>query len=190
MFLSKKNNILIFSILFFLIGFLLRAYQLNFESYWLDEMISYWIADPGITFNDTLIRREQVTHNPILFDLILKKYLGFFSYEPEIGRYLPLFFGILSIPLLGLLSHQISLNNSFLLTVFLASINVYLISYSQEVRPYSLIFLLSIINLIFYYKLITENQTFLKKIFFLLLFIIFSVLSLSSHPFIFIILFL
>ena len=189
MFLSKKNNILIFSILFFLIGFLLRAYQLNFESYWLDEMISYWIADPGITFNDTLIRREQVTHNPILFDLILKKYLGFFSYEPEIGRYLPLFFGILSIPLLGLLSHQISLNNSFLLTVFLASINVYLISYSQEVRPYSLIFLLSIINLIFYYKLITENQTFLKKIFFLLLFIIFSVLSLSSHPFIFIILF-
>lgn len=189
MFLSKRNNILFFSIIFFLVGFLLRVYQLNYESYWLDEMISYWIADPNITFNDTLIRREQVTHNPILFDLILKKYLGFFKYEPEIGRYLPFFFGILSIPLLGLLSHQISLNNSFLLTIFLASINVYLISYSQEVRPYSLIFLLSIINLIFYYKLISENQTFLKKFVFFLLFIIFSVLSLSSHPFLFIILF-
>ena len=53
MFLSKKNNILIFSILFILIGVFLRAYQLNFESYWLDEMISYWVADPNISFADT-----------------------------------------------------------------------------------------------------------------------------------------
>ena len=189
MFLSKKNNILIFSILFILIGVFLRVYQLNFESYWLDEMVSYWVADPNLSFNDTLIRRDEATHNPILFDLILKKYLGFFSYEPEIGRQVPLFFGILSIPLLGILSHQISKNNSFLLTVFLASINVYLISYSQEVRPYSLIFFLSIINLIFYYKLVSENKIIFRKIIFFNLFIIFSVLTLSTHPFTFIILF-
>ena len=166
MFFLKKNNILIFSILFILIGVFLRVYRLNFESYWLDEMISYWVADPTISFNDTMIRRDQITHNPALFDLILKKYLGFISYKPEIGRHVPLFFGILSIPLLGLLSNQISKNNSFLLTVFLTSINVYLISYSQEVRPYSLIFLLSIINLIFYYKLVSENKKIFKKIIF------------------------
>ena len=189
MFLSKKNNILIFSILFILIGVFLRAYQLNFESYWLDEMISYWVADPNISFNDTLIRRDHIEQTPVLFDLILKKYLKFFSYDPEVGRYVPLFFGILSIPLLGVLSHKISKNSSFLLTIFLTSINVYLISYSQEVRPYSLIFFLSIINLIFYYEIISENLTFFKKIFFFLLFIVFSVLSLSAHPFTLIILF-
>ena len=72
MFLSKKNSVLIFFILFILIGVFLRVYQLNFESYWLDEMVSYWVADPNISFNDTSIRRNQITHNPILFDLILK----------------------------------------------------------------------------------------------------------------------
>ena len=189
MFLTKKNNILIFSIFFILIGVFLRIYQLNFESYWLDEMISYWVADPNISFSDTLTRRNQIEQTPVLFDLILKEYLKFFSYEPEFGRHVSAFFGILSIPLLGFLTHQISKTNSFLLTIFLAGINVYLISYSQEVRPYSLIFFLSIINLIFYYKIITENLSIFKKIIFFNLFIIFSVLTLSSHPFTFIILF-
>ena len=189
MFLSKKNNVLIFSVLFILIGIFLRTYQLNFDSYWLDEMISYWVADPNIPFKDTLARRDHIEQTPVLFDLILKKYLEFFSYEPEVGRHVPLFFGILSIPLLGILSYQISKNNSYLLTIFLTSINVYLISYSQETRPYSFIFFLSIINLIFYYKIISENLTFFKKIFFFILFIFFSVLAFSSHPFTLIILF-
>ena len=54
MFLSKKS-IIIFSI-FILIGVFLRTYQLNFESYWLDEMISFWVADPNISFDETLNR--------------------------------------------------------------------------------------------------------------------------------------
>ena len=76
-------------------------------------MISYWVADPNISFNETLIRRDEVAQAPILFDLILREYLAFFSYEPEIARHVPLFFGVLSIPFLGILSHQISKNNSF-----------------------------------------------------------------------------
>jgi hypothetical protein len=185
----SKRNIVIISTLFILIGVFLRIYRLNFESYWLDEMISYWVADPNISFNDTLIRKDLMEKSPILFDLILKQYLKFLNYEPEVGRHIPLFFGILSIPFLGILSRQISNGNSFLLTIFLTSINVYLISYSQEVRPYSLVFFLSIIGIIFYNKIIFEHLTFLKKIVFFNLFIISSVLLLSSHPFTFIILF-
>jgi hypothetical protein len=185
----SKINIIFFSILFILIGVYLRTYQLNFESYWLDEMISYWVADPNISFTDTLIRRNLVEKSPVLFDLILKEYLKIFNYEPEVGRNLPLIFGSLSILLLGILSRQISKNNSFLLILFLASTNVYLINYSQEVRPYSLVFFFSIISLIFYYKIISENLTIFKKIIFFNFFIIFSVLLLSSHPFTFIILF-
>jgi hypothetical protein len=190
MFLLKKNSALIFFVLIILIGVFLRTYQLNFENYWLDEMISYWVADPNISHNEALIRREQLgATSPVLFDLILREYLTFFSYEPEYGRHVPLIFGALSIPFLGILSHQISKNNSYLLTIFLASINVYLISYSQEVRPYSFIFFLSIINLIFYYKIVSKNEKIFKKIIFFNLFVIFSVLTLSSHPFTFIILF-
>ena len=60
------------------------------------------------------------------------------------GRYVPFFFGALAIPLLGMLSRQIKNNNSYLLTILLISINIYLINYSQETRYYSFIFLISI----------------------------------------------
>ena len=189
MFLSNKNNILLVSILLILIGIFLRIYQLNFENYWLDEMISFWVADPNLSLGDTFDRNNHIEQTPLLFDLFLKKYLEFFSYDPEIGRHVPLFFGVLSIPLLGILSYQVSKNNSFLLSIFLISINIYLIKYSQETRPYTLVFLLSTINLIFYYKIISTSITFFKKIFFFLLFVIFSVITFSSHPFTFILLF-
>ena len=189
MFQLNKKNILFLSIWFILIGVFLRLYQLNFENYWLDEMISFWVADPSLSLNDTFSRRDQIEQSPILFDLILKKYLEFFSYDPEIGRHVPFIFGILSIPLLGLLSYQISKNNSFLLSILLISINIYLINYSQETRPYSLVFFLSIINLIFYYKIVSVDISFSKKIIFFLLFVFFSILTLSSHPFTFILFF-
>ena len=166
MFLSYKNNILLISILFILIGIFLRLYQLNFENYWLDEMNSFWVADPKISLEATLSRSEHISQTPLLFDLLLKKYLEFFSYNPEIGRHVPLFFGVLSIPFLGILSYQVAKNNSFLLTILLVSTNISLIKYSQETRPYSLVFLLSTINLIFYYKIISTDFTFSKKIFF------------------------
>ena len=189
MFLSYKNNVLLISILLILIGIFLRLYQLNFENYWLDEMNSFWVADPKISLEATFSRSEHISQTPLLFDLFLKKYFEFFSYNPEIGRHVPLFFGVLSIPFLGILSYQVSKNNSFLLTILLVSINIYLIKYSQETRPYTLVFLLSTINLIFYYKIISINFTYFKKINIFFLFIIFSVLSLSSHPFVLIILF-
>ena len=55
-----KNSGLIYFVFIILIGVLLRVYQLNFENYWLDEMISYWVADPNISYKDALIRREEL----------------------------------------------------------------------------------------------------------------------------------
>ena len=185
-----KKNILLVSILFILTGIFLRLYQLNFENYWLDELVDFWVADPNITLHATFVRRELVDdQTPYLFQLFLKVYLKFFGYDPEIGRQVPLIFGILSIPLVAILSYQVAKNNSFLLTILLVSINIYLIKYSQETRTYTLVFLLSTINLIFYYKIILPNLTNFKKIYIFSLFIIFSVLSLLAHPFVFIILF-
>ncbi len=189
MLLSNRNHVLLISILFISIGIFLRLHQLNFENYWLDEMLSFWVADPNISLDATFARSEHIDQAPPLFNLFLKKYLGLFGYEPEIGRHVPLFFGLLSIPFLGILSHQVAKNNSFLLTILLISINIYLIKYSQESRPYALVFLLSSINLILYYKIISPNLVTFKQIYFFLLFVIFSILSLSSHPFVLIVFF-
>ena len=185
-----KKSILSVSILFILTGIFLRLYQLNFENYWLDELVDFWVADPNITLHATFVRRELIDdQTPYLFQLLLKIYLKFFGYDPEIGRHVPLIFGVLSIPLVGILSYQVAKNNSFLLTILLVSINIYLIKYSQETRTYTLVFLLSTINLIFYYKIIFSDLTYFKKIYIFSLFVIFSVLSLSAHPFVFIIFF-
>jgi hypothetical protein len=185
-----KKKILSLSILFILTGIFLRLYQLNFENYWLDELVDFWVADPNITLHATFVRRELVDdQTPYLFQLFLKIYLKFFGYDPEIGRHVPFIFGALSIPLVGILSYQVVNNNSFLLTILLVSINIYLIKYSQETRTYTLVFLLSTINLIFYYKIIFSDLTYFQKIYFFFIFIIFSILSLSAHPFVFIIFF-
>ena len=185
-----KKSILSVSILFILTGIFLRLYQLNFENYWLDELVDFWVADPNITLHATFVRRELIDdQTPYLFQLLLKIYLEFFGYDPEIGRHVPLIFGVLSIPLVGILSYQVAKNNSFLLTILLVSINIYLIKYSQETRTYTLVFLLSTINLIFYYKIISSDLISFKRIYIFSLFVIFSVLSLSSHPFVFIVLF-
>jgi hypothetical protein len=185
-----KKSILSLSIFFILIGIFLRFYQLNFENYWFDELIDFWIADPNISFKATFARRELIDdQTPYLFQLFLKIYLEFFGYDPEIGRHVPFIFGVLSIPLVGILSYQVAKNNSFLLTILLVSINIYLIKYSQETRTYTLVFLLSTINLIFYYKIIFTDLNYYKKIYIFFLFVAFSVLSLSAHPFVFIIFF-
>ena len=111
MFISSRNRVFSLSVFFILIGIFLRFYQLNFENYWHDELIDFWVADPNISFNATFFRREVINdQTPYLFQILLKIYLKTFGYDPEIGRQVPLFFGVLSIPLVGILSYQVSKN--------------------------------------------------------------------------------
>ena len=77
-----------------IIGILTIFYQINFEDFWLDEMLSFWIADPELSWNETLQRHNKYDyHNPVIFNLLLKYFLNVFCYNPEISRYLPLIFG-------------------------------------------------------------------------------------------------
>ena len=46
-------------------------------------------------------------------------------------------------------SYQVQKNSSFLLTTFLACTSIYIIKYSQELRPYSLLLLTSSLNIFF-----------------------------------------
>lgn len=189
-FFFKKFKILIFSIFILTIGILLRHHQLNFEDYWFDEIISFWQSDPSISFNQTLNRAKSLDGGTSLFfNIILKYFFYFFGYSPEIGRYVPFIFGILSIPLISYLSYlYFPSKTNFLLTIFLTSFNWHLISYSQETRLYSLYFLLSILSLIFFNKIgyKTENKYSLKYSFF---YILFTSLGIINHIFFLIIIF-
>ena len=156
MFTKKKifeNKDVFFLAIIIFSAFFLRIYNLNFEDYWFDEQASFWVADPSLTLNETLQRGKELDQGTsIVFNLILKIFFSLSNYDPQIGRYLPFIFGLLSIPALSYLTYQIKQNKSYLLVGILSSINFYLISYSQEVRVYSFLFFISILNIIFFFK--------------------------------------
>ena len=152
-----KNYSNYYILIIILIGLLLRFYQLNFEDYWLDEQLPFWVSDPNIFFSETLSRREFIDQRPPIFHLILKITFFIFGYNSEIGRYVPFIFGCLSIFSLLILANELNFKKEKLFFVFLVSTNIYLIKYSQETTPYSLVFLLSSLNILFYYKIIKKK---------------------------------
>tara|TARA_Y100000591_G_scaffold1022_1_gene854 strand:+ start:797 stop:2191 length:1395 start_codon:yes stop_codon:yes gene_type:complete len=176
--LKLNKNFLYF--FFVIIGISTIFYQVNFEDYWIDEMQSFWIADPKLSWNETIERHKIDYHTPILFNLILKYFLNVFSYNPEIARYLPLIFGSLFLIIIGPITTQVKKDNSFLFTTLLACLSIYIIKYSQEVRPYSLLLLTSALNIYFFLKLLNKIENNKKDIIF---FIIFSVINYSTNPF-------
>ena len=175
-------------ILFLIICFIalfLRIYQINFDDLWFDELSSLWIAEPNITFKETIARNIELNKGPhLVFTLILKYFFLMFGYNPDIARFVPMFFSIISVPALMYLVSIIKKDKSWLLVGFLVSINFYSISYSQEIRSYSLIFFLSIINLIFFIKIL-NNYKLISFIFYYLI----SLIGVCNHIFFFIIIF-
>ena len=150
-------------------------------------MLGFWTADPNILFNETFERHINHDYTSLVFHLIMKYFYSIYGYTPEYGRYVNLFFGIISIPLMGYLANQISANRmTVYLTLFLTSFNIFLIEYSQESRVYMLTFLFSILNIIFFYKIILQNE---KNFINYSLFILISLSCLLLSPFTLIIVF-
>jgi hypothetical protein len=186
--LSNKNKI--FFLFIFIFAILLRIYNYNFEDLWFDEQATFWVAQPNISFYETLERSAELDNGSnLIFNLILKEFFEIFYYDPNLGRAIPILCGSLSIPLLSYLTLQIKKDNSYILVGVLSSLNFYLISYSQELRLYSLLFLISILSIIFFYKIFEDENLSLKKFINSLIYIIFSTLGASVHTFFFIIIF-
>ena len=181
-----KKNFINTSLILILIGVLLRVHNLNFEGYWWDEMLGFWTANPNISFLETYNRHISADYTSIGYHLLLKFYYSIFGYGPELGRYFTMLLGIICIPLMGVLAKYLFNNNLVILCVmFLTSFNVFLIEYSQENRVYILIFLVSIINLVYFSKINFKNEKINNNYIF---YLIFSVIGLILTPFFIIIL--
>ena len=184
--LLNRNFFLIFLICS--LGLVLRLYQINFEGFWFDEQASFWVAEPSLLFEETVNRSYELDNGThIFFNFILKFFFDFFSYDPLIGRIIPLIFGFLSIPAISYLTFYMQKDKGYLLVAFLTSINFYLISYSQELREYSLVFLLGILSILFFYKVIDNLSSSKNKLVSSAFYILFSLIGLCTHIFFFII---
>lgn len=180
---SQQKLIVIFLISSILIGLIFRFYNLNYDSLWFDEIVGFWVSDPEISIKESYIKHNQSEGGAFFFNFLLKITHKIFGYSPFAGRYLAAVLGSFSILFMGLLSKKIRNNNSFILTIFLVSFNVFLIKYSQEARFYSLTFLLSSLTILFLNNLLINNYN--KKKLFLnsLYFILFQILAIISNMF-------
>ncbi len=178
-----NGNVILFLIIVF--GSFLRLYNLNFDNLWYDEILSFWVASPQHSLIESFKIHNRTEPNTFLFHFLLKIFYEFFGYNLDYTRYLSVFFGILSIFLtlkIAKLLNFYQMKNFF---AFLIALNIYLISYSQEGRVYSILFFFSFLSLIYFIKIFSKKEKRKDNY----LFIIFTCISIFLHPFALIILF-
>ena len=57
--------------LILLIGSFIRVYNINYNDFWSDEMVSFWVSDPSISFKET-IERIFSSQFMVLNEILLK----------------------------------------------------------------------------------------------------------------------
>ncbi len=128
----------------FIAGTWLRFYGLSTESLWNDELAS-WSYSHKTHLNDVIQAVTSDVHPPgyqiLLF--FVERYIGISEFWLRFPSALA---GSLSIPAIYLLGKTLFTKNEGLLAAALLAISLPAISYSQEVRSYSLVLLFSILS--------------------------------------------
>ena len=180
----QENNTFVYFIILsiVLLGFIFRFYNIGYENLWFDEIFSFYVTDPNLSFADTLSRIKSMESIPFLYFYLIKICNSLFGYDPIVGRVFSAFFGFLSIFTVSNLCKKFVNNKSYLLTICLISLNIFLIAYSQEMRVYIFTFFLVSLALVFFFNLYDEqgSKIFTKNF---ILFSFFMLLAIFSHPF-------
>ena len=155
---NKINiNFLYYSTLVFL-TILFRLYNLNYDDFWIDEIISFYVSDPSITLSEFYQRHKILENSPFLFNFILRNYFEIFGYDTLIARYFPSLLNCLSIFFfIYFFRRKLSESSLFVLFILLA-FNIYLIKYSQELRLYSWYLFIFVINIYYFYNLVNSKK--------------------------------
>jgi hypothetical protein len=174
-----ENRVFYFSLIIS-IAFYFILYQINVEDLWYDEIASFWVADPNMSFQETNDRWLKSENTPILYYIIIKFFFNLFGYDPNLLRIvnIPLF--IISLIYFNSILSKVSKNIFF---IFFASLlfifNSFLIAYAQEGRVFMLFCMLSLM-LINQYMLLNQpfkNITYAKFQYFILFLLTFTLLN-------------
>ena len=182
-----KKKLIFFTLILF--GIYIRIFNINYDNLWFDEILSFWIADPILLFQESFNRHKSIEQIPFLYNFLLKIFFNFFGYDSLYGRYLSLILNVFGIIFATNICRMIKNNNSYLLALFLFSTNIFLINYSQELRPYSLVFFLCSAYLYLFYKIKNTQKDINYNLINFFLINISQVLMIMSHPFCLIIFF-
>ena len=134
---GKRAGLLL---LFLLLATGLRVLRLGFQPLWWDEGYSVWFATHSLAQMAALTAQDI---HPPLYYALLHGWTTLLGTGPAVLRLFSVTVGVLAIPLFYLAAHQMLGRRAALLATFLLVINPLHVYYSQEVRMYGLVALLS-----------------------------------------------
>ena len=84
----QENNIFIYVsvLLIILLGLIFRFYNVGYENLWLDEIFSFWVTDPNLSYTETFSRVKSTESIPFLYYYLIKIFNSIFGYDPIVGR--------------------------------------------------------------------------------------------------------
>lgn len=158
------------------IGLAARLYNLNYQSLWYDELHSMVASGPEKSIA-SIIEYCKVDQPPFSF-LYLHFVFKIFAYEDWVGRLACTLVGVAAIPVMYLLGREFGNRDVGLFAALLSSINYFHIYHSQEVRFYSMSFLLSALSFLYFIRAAKD-----KRILNFALYVIFTSALLYTHYF-------
>jgi uncharacterized membrane protein len=157
----------------------IRLFGIDFESIWLDEGVSWYIASKP--FWDVIQTVAYDTADGVLHYLILHFWLKLGDSEFTM-RLLSVLFAILTIPFIFLITKRLARDSNnlagYLSAVFLC-LSPFHIYHSQEVRCYTLLLLLSALS--FYFVLLFVQEGKYRTLLFLCVLAVVNALLLYTH---------
>jgi 4-amino-4-deoxy-L-arabinose transferase-like glycosyltransferase len=167
-----------------LVASFLRFYKLDFQSLWVDEILTMNHTNPDFSFKETYDKVMFWEFIPHLFFYLCKLFFSAFGYSSLTGRILSGIIGVLGVYAMYLLGKKLTNKNGGLIAAALIAVNSFHITFSQEIRPYGLLFLFTVLS--FYRLFVFFEKTNFKNA---IIFGVFSSLILHAHFFGFITLF-
>lgn len=149
----KQNKILIAILV---LATVLRLYKADYQSIWVDEVLTMNAANPSLTlkqFWDGILFWEYIPH---LYFLLNRIAFEIFGFSTLVARILSAIIGIVGVYAIYLLGREMHNRKTGLIAALLLTVNIFHISYSQEMRPYGMLFLFTVLS---FYRLVI----FIKK---------------------------
>jgi uncharacterized membrane protein len=144
----RNHNLYLLLIL--ILGAILRLLRLDYQSLWFDELASIVPVSPRTSLTSVI---EHAKHDqPPAFFILLYTWFKIFPYTPYSGRLFVAILGIIGIGAVYLLGKDVKDKNVGLCASAITALNFFHIYYSQELRFYSLLFLLTVLSYLFFIK--------------------------------------
>ena len=138
-------------ILILILATILRFYNLDFQSPWLDEIHSLNESNPNISIFDLYERIKMGEQLPPLYFYILYFIFKLFGYSIAVARGFSALLGVITVYSCFLLTKELINKRTALVAALFMCVNYYMIFYSQEARPYMLFTLFMLFS---YYRMV------------------------------------